>query len=216
MAVTFIAFTVAFIMIAVSGPLFIWTDLESYVAYVRGGSTFWQDLARAMMLLFSPLLVVLLAAIHELAAGERRLLARIGLIFGTICAALIAVNYFVQLSTVRLSVAQGAVQGLEQVVQANPISAVAAVNVLGWSLFFGLASLFVAPVFRGSRLARFISLCFWINGVMCLLGGIGYLLDNAALVFLTLNFGMGGAVLGFSLGLAFFLRRARRTGDVIL
>ena len=45
---------------------------------------------------------------------------------------------------------------------------------------------------------------------MCLLGGLGYVLDNAALVFFTLNFGMGGAVLGFSLGLAILFRRARR------
>jgi hypothetical protein len=124
-----------------------------------------------------------------------------------IFAALTAISYFVQLSAVRLAIQKNAIEGLEQVVQANPISAVAAINVLGWSLFLGLASLFMAPVFTGRGLQRFISICLWINGAMCLLGGVGYVLDNTALVFLTLNFGMGGAVFGFAVGLAIFFRR---------
>ena len=48
---------------------------------------------------------------------------------------------------------------------------------------------------------------------MCLLGGIGYVLDNAALVFMTLNFGMGGAVFGFAMGLAVFFNRLQRNGE---
>ena len=115
-----------------------------------------------------------------------------------------------QLTAVRLAIQKDVPAGLEQIVQANPISAVAAVNVLGWSLFFGLASLFAAPLFRGRGLARFIAICFWLNAAMCLLGGLGYVLDNTALVFITLNFGMGGAVLGFAVGLAILFRRAQQ------
>lgn len=207
---TFVVFTVAFIAIPLTGPLFVWSSLPAYLAYVRSGHTFFQDLARWMMLLFGPLLVVLFASIHELASGERRLLAHIGLAFAVIFAALTGINYFVQLTAVRLAIQKDATAGLEQIVQANPISAVAAVNVLGWSVFFGLASLFVAPLFRGRGLLRFIGVCFWLNGAMCLLGGLGYMLDNAALVFVALNFGMGGAVLGFALGLTIFFHRVRR------
>jgi hypothetical protein len=207
LVVTFAVFTVAFIAIPLTGPLFIWSNLADYLAYVRSGHTFFQDLARWMMLLFGPLIVILFASIHELASGERRLLARIALSFTVIFAALTAINYFVQLSAVRLAIQRNAIEGLEQIVQANPISAVAAINVLGWSLFLGLASLFMAPVFTGRGLQRFISVCFWINGAMCLLGGVGYVLDNTDLVFLTLNFGMGGAVFGSAVGLAIFFRR---------
>lgn len=211
MIVTFAVFTVAFIAIPLTGPLYTWNGLDSYLAYVRSGHTFFQDLARWMMLLFGPLFVVLLASLYELAEGEQRLLARIGLAFATIFAALTGTNYFVQLSAVRLAVQKDATAGLEQIVQANPIAAVAAINVLGWSLFFGLASLFAAALFSGRGLPRFVAACLWINAAMCLLGGLGYVLDNAALVFVTLNFGMGGAVLGFSLGLAILFRRARHS-----
>jgi hypothetical protein len=214
MVVMFVVFTAAFIAIPLTGPLYVWDDLAGYLAYARSGHTFWQDLARWAMLFFGPLVVILFAAIHELAAGERRLLARISLAFAVIFAALTGINYFVQLSAVRLAVAQDTIVGLEQIVQANPISAVAAINVLGWSLFFGLTSLFAAPLFTGSRLQNFIRVCLFLNGAMCLLGGLGYVLDNKALVFFTLNFGMGGAVLGFSFGLAILFQRAERNADL--
>ncbi|MFN8467458.1 MAG: hypothetical protein U0X20_18005 [Caldilineaceae bacterium] len=216
MVVTFAVFTIAFIAIPLTGPLFIWSDLAGYLAYVRSGHTFFQDLARWMMLLFGPLVVILFASLCELAGGERKLLARIGLSFAVIFAALTGINYFVQLTAVRLAIQKDVPAGLEQIVQANPISAVAAVNVLGWSLFFGLASLFAAPLFRGRGLARFIAICFWLNAAMCLLGGLGYVMDNVALVFVTLNFGMGGAVLGFAAGLAVFFRRILRGASHML
>lgn len=207
MVVTFVVFTIAFIAIPLTGPLFIWSDLAGYLTYVRSGHTVFQELARWMMLLFGPLVVILFASLYELANGERRLLARIGLSFAIIFAALTAANYFVQLTAVRLAIQKDVTAGLEQIVQANPISAVAAINVLGWSLFFGLASLFTAPLFRGRGLPRFIAICFWLNAAMCLLGGLGYVLDNAALVFVTLNFGMGGAVLGAAVGMVVYFRR---------
>lgn len=212
MAASFVVFTAAFIAISLTGPLYIWDDLDGYLAYVRSGHTFWQDLARWMMLLFGPLFVVLLGSLQELVEGDRRVLARLALAFGILFAGLTGMNYFVQLSAVRLAIAKDATAGLEQIVQANPISALAAVNVLGWSLFFGLSSLFLAPLFRGRGLPRFTAACLWLNAAMCLLGGLGYVMDNAAMVFITLNFGMGGAVLGFSTSLAVLFRRAQRAG----
>jgi hypothetical protein len=210
---TFAVFTMAFIAIPLTGPLFVWNSLEDYLAYVRNGNTFFQELARWMMLLFGPLIVILFASIYELSTGERRLLVRIGLSFAVIFAALTSINYFVQLTAVRIAIQKDIIVGLEQIVQANPISAIAAINVLGWSVFFGLASLFVAPLFTGSRLQRFIGICFILNGTMCLLGGIGYVLDNGVLVFFALNFGMGGAVFGFAIGLALFFHRLDRQGS---
>ena len=68
----------------------------------------------------------------------------------------------------------------------------------------------MGAIFAGRGLSRFIRICFVLNGIMCLLGGLGYVLGNAAVVFVTLNFGMGGAVLGFSLGLAVWFRRIQR------
>lgn len=61
----------------------------------------------------------------------KKLLARIGIDFGLAFAVLTGINYFVQLSAVRLSLLKGELQGLEQIVQANPISGISAINMLG-------------------------------------------------------------------------------------
>lgn len=52
-----------------------------------------------------------------------------------IFATLIGVNYFVQISAVRFNLQMGQFAGLEQVLQANPLSAMSAINMLGFTLF---------------------------------------------------------------------------------
>jgi hypothetical protein len=209
-AVLFILFTLCFVAIALSPPLYTWTNLANYLTYVQSHNQFFPNLARLTMLLFGPLFVILLNSIHDYASDETRLLARISLCFGVIFAALTGIHYFVQLSAVRLSIASGATQGLEQLVQANPNSAISAINLLGWSLFLGLSSLFIAPVFRGSRLEKVIRFSFLLNGIFCLLGGVGYILNIVIVIFLTLNFGMGGAVLLAAITLTLLFRRMER------
>ena len=78
---------------------------------------------------------------------------------------------------------------------------------LGWSLGLGLSSLFVAPVFTGGGLLRVIRVAFTLNGIFCLLGGIGYVLGNIVLVFLAINVGMGGAVLVATVALSLLFKR---------
>lgn len=207
---TFLIFTLCFVAIAASPPLFTWSTLEAYLQYARGSSQLFQNLARVSMLLFGPLYVVLLSSIYDLAGDRHRPLARVALCLGVGFAALTGANYFVQVSAVRLSVISGQTAGLEQVVQANPYSAMSAVNMLGWTLFLGLSSLFVAPVFSGKGLERVVRVAFLLNGIFCLLGGVAYALDIPALVFLTVNFGMGGAVLAAGAALAVMFRRRGR------
>ncbi len=206
-AALFIIFIVCFVAIAATQPLFRWTNLAAYVAYATTRDQFFQNLARLTMLLFGPAFVVLTASIHDRALDETRLYSLLALCFGVIFAALTGIHYFVQLSAVRLSLAHGELQGLEQIVQANPSSAISAINMLGWTLFLGLSSIFAAQVFSGSRLERAIRIAFLFNGICCLLGGIGYVLDVAALVFVTINFGMGGAVLIAAILLSVWFKR---------
>ena len=206
-AVLFSVFTICFVAIALTPPLFTWTNLADYAAFVDQRSQIYQHIARFAMLLFGPLFLVLLNSIHEGAAVDKRLLTRTSICFGIGFAVLTGAHYFVQLSSVRLSLLRGELQGLEQVVQANPLSAMSAINMLGWTLFLGLSSLFLAPVFGGGRLERAIGVVFLLNAAFCLLGGVGYLLDLTVLIFLTINFGMGGAVLLAAILLCIWYRR---------
>jgi len=209
-AATFVIYTLCFIGILLVSPLFMWTDMSDYVAYVQANPQFFKDTAQVAMLLFGPLFVILLNSIHELAPANQRTLTRVALSFGILFALLTSLFYFVQLSTVKQNLLLGHTDGLEHFVQANPASALLAVNMLGWTLFLGLASLFVAPVFAGGTLETVIRYAFLVNGTVCLLGGASFLLNIPILVFLFITIGMGGAVLVGTIALSLYFSRLQR------
>jgi hypothetical protein len=160
-------------------------------------------------LVFVVLYVVLLNSIHELTPADRIILSRNSLSFGLMFAVLSAAYYFVQITAVRFNLSAGQFEGLVQVLQSNPHSAMSAINMLGITLFFGLSSLFVAPVFAGGRLEKVIRISFLLNGIFLLLGAVGYLLQWLVLLFVTVNLGMGGAAfIGFVALAVWFRRRA--------
>lgn len=211
-AVAFLLFTVCFVAIALVNPLFVWTNLADYVAYTEKYNQVWKFIAQAAMLFFGPLYVVMLSSIYDLTEAYKKPLARIGLAFGVIFAALISLHYFVQLSAVRINLSKGHLDGIEQFIQSRPDSVITAINMLGWTLFFGLSSIFMAPVFAGARLEKCIRVLFFLNGAICLLAGIGFVIDNILLVFLTINLGMGGAVTAITILLTIFFRRRMQVG----
>jgi hypothetical protein len=204
-AALFVVFIGSFVGIAMTNPLFVWTNLSDYVAYTTSHSQSFKYLAQTSMLLFGPAFIVLLACVHEMASADQKVLTRIALANAVVFAALIGIHYFIQISAVRLNISRGHFEGIEQFLQGKPDSAVSAINMLGWTLFFGLSSLFVAPVFK-----RSIRWLFIINGVCCLLAGIGYVFENIAVVFFTINLGMGGCVTILSFLLAIYFRRIVR------
>ncbi|MGB5061376.1 MAG: hypothetical protein WBO48_21940 [Candidatus Promineifilaceae bacterium] len=210
-AVTYIIFTVCFVAILAVQPLFVWTNMADFVVYAQGNGRFFQYLAQASMLIFGVFYVVALNSIHEIAPADKKILTRNSLSFGLIFATLIGVNYFVQISAVRFNLQMGQFAGLEQVLQANPFSAMSAINMLGFTLFFGLSSLFVAPVFSGGRLEMVIRTAFLANGVFVLVGGVSYLFQWLIVLFLTINLGMGAAMMVAVVALAIWFRRLMGT-----
>lgn len=203
----FAVYIVSFVAILRAGPLFLWTGFADYIAYVQAYHTFWQELGRLSMLLFAVLFVILLTVIYEYATPAQRILARIGLAFGLAFAVLAGTFYFVQVSAVRINLLTGSHDGLVQIVMANPYGAFSALNMAAWTLFLGLASLFVAPIFSGGRLERLIRIAFLANGAVCLMGGVAYMLDIVWLLFLTINLAMGGTLITAATGLLFLFRR---------
>lgn len=206
-ALTMVIFTYCFVALFVVNPLFTWTNLADYVTFTRTYPSPLPDLARLMVLIYAFCYVVQLNCLYEVVMPEQQFLVRIALCFGVAFAVLSGAHYFVQLSSVRVQLAAGTVAGLEQVVQANPYSALAAINMLGISVCFGLSSLFVAPVFGGGGVGRFLQIAFLVNGVACLVGAVGYVEQWLLLVFVAINLGMGGAMTAIPIALARWFRR---------
>ena len=91
-------------------------------------------------------------------------------------------------------------EGLSHLFQLNPDAVFTTVNILAWTVFFGLTSLCLAPLFlaAGGPGAALLGVLLALNGAVCLLGLAGYLGRVRALNILFFN-GMGLAVLAFSL-----------------
>ncbi|MFO7538776.1 MAG: hypothetical protein R6X32_12090, partial [Chloroflexota bacterium] len=158
-------------------------------------------------LVFVVLYVLLLNSIHELTPADKKIFSRNSLSFGLMFAVLSAAHYFVQITAVRFNLSAGQFEGLVQVLQSNPHSAMSAINMLGVTLFFGLSSLFVAPVFTGRGVEKVIRISFLLNGIFLLLGAVGYLFQWLVLLFVTVNLGMGSAAFVGLVALAVWFRR---------
>lgn len=191
----FITWMVCFIGIAATSPLFYWSGFEDYLNYAGQNSQVLQHIAKALMLAFGPLFVVLINSYYEYAPREKRFLVRLSLLFALGFALLSCMHYFVQLSAVRLNLLEGTVNGLELFVQANPHSIMTSIDMLGWTVFLGATSFSVFSVFGKGKGERMIRLAFLANGIFCILAGVGYLFQIDVLTFLFANLGVGGALI---------------------
>lgn len=193
LAIIFIAWMVCFVGIALTSPLFFWTGMADYLKYTEHNSQILQIVAKALMLVFAPLFVVLINSYYEFVPNEKKFLIRLSLLFALGFAILSSMHYFVQLSSVRLNMMEGNINGMELFVQANPNSIMTSINMLGWTLFLGLSSFAIFPIF-GKKL-KIIRFAFIANGISCMLAGVGYVFQIDLLTFLFANLGVGGALL---------------------
>jgi len=146
------------------------------------------------MIIFSLAYMILAVFFYEFTIAERKIFAKIGLIFSIMFALVSSVHYYVQISSVRFAIAEGEYSGLEHLIQSNPASALSSVNMLGWTLFLGLSCLFIYIGLFHKSGTKGIRLGLLINAFSCIFGGIGYLFQIDLLTFVFMNLGIG---LGF-------------------
>lgn len=214
MAITAIAvYMVCFFAILVVNPITVWSTFDAYLAQQRAYNQSFIYAAQATMLLFPLLYLLMVNCVHDQTPVTQSVLTRAACALALGFAVLAGMHYWVQISAVRLNLNKGTTDGLIQFIQAKPDSALAAINMLGWTVFFGLSQLTLAPAISGRRLNRALRLVLVVNGVNCLLGGVGYLLDNALWVGVTMNLVMGGCMLALSVLFAVHFRRLGRSPD---
>ncbi len=115
--------------------------------------------------LLAPLLVVLVACIHGYADAAKKLFSRIGLSLSVLYAAIIMVDYFIQLTVVVPSLQARETAGLSLFTQYNPHGIFITSEALGY-LLLTAALLFLAPVFGGGRKEQVIRWSFVVGFVV--------------------------------------------------
>lgn len=168
-----VAFGIAITTLPISGPLCVGDCVtypyETVVDHVPH-DYIWMYPGTLVALL----VVILMVCIHHYASEEKKLFSQIGVIFATIYAALIMVDYYIQIAVIQPSLLRGEFEGVALISQYNPHSIFIALEDLGYVLL-GLAFLFIAPVFAGKeRLAGIIRWLFRISSLLALGGFVLY------------------------------------------
>jgi hypothetical protein len=198
--IAFSIWILSFVGIAMQSSFFIWTNLEDYMVHYRSTGHFHQHLAYVFMLLTGPAWLLIIHGYYEISPASGKAPSRIGLLFALGFAILSSLHYFVQLGAVRLSLSAGTWEGMEPFIQANPLSVMTSIDMLGWTLFLGLSSLFMVPFFSGRDSGRVLKYAFLVNGISCLVAGIGYLFQIDLLTFVCVNLLTGGSMVVIAAG----------------
>ncbi|HOS15576.1 MAG TPA: hypothetical protein PKX15_00915 [Bacteroidales bacterium] len=206
----FIVWIISFTGIAIQSPLFYWTNMEDYIDYINSNSQFFQYLAKSFMIIFSLAYMILTIVFYEFITTERKILAKIAIVFSIMFALVSSIHYFVQISSVRFAIAENEYSGLEHFLQSNPISFLSSVNVLGWTLFLGLSTLFMYLGFISTSGAKGIRLGLLISAISGIFGGIGHLFQIDILTFVCLNLGIGLAFFIITISSIGFINRLKR------
>ncbi len=209
-AISLILFTGCFMAIILTQEPVIWSDLDSYLQQSGANNPAFKYIAQTSMLVFGIAYVVILHSINAMVYTRRQIYSRISLSFGIIFAALIGINYFLQITHVRFNTNAGITEGLANWIMFNPDSVILSIAMLGWTVMFGLSSLFISKVFQARGRDRTIRNLFVLNGVCCLLGGIGFVFQNVVLVNLTINLGMGGIMTFLTIMLTWHYHQERK------
>jgi len=129
---------------------------DAVIARQWPGDYLWMYPAMVLMVLF----VALAAAVHEWAPPERKVWSLFALCVATVAAAVLLVDYYVQVTVMQPSLEKGQLDGWAMLTMYNPNGVFIALEELGY-LLMSLVFLCLAPVYaRKTRLERAIRWLF--------------------------------------------------------
>ena len=207
----FLVFTVCFTIILFVNPPFQWTGLIDFAQYTRDNPQAFKYAGMFSMLVYGLAYVVLSLCARRDLPRDRRLYGDIAAAFALAFCVCIGVNYFVQLTATRLQLLQGYTEGLTQFTQSFPVSALSALNMLGWTVFYGLSTAFLHLAYKGSAECTALRRWCLLNSVFMLLSAIGYGSQWTFLLAVCMNAGLGAAGLGMLWGFAHRFQQRRVT-----
>ena len=137
-------------------------------------------ISEVLIISMMPAMVTLMVAVHAWAPMHVKTLSLLSVIFMGLLAGLTSTVHFVILTLSRQPEFSGQ-SWLPLALSFNWPSVVYALDILAWDVFFPLSMLFAAPVFWGSRLARWIRVLMIASGVLALAGLSGVVADDMQL-----------------------------------
>jgi MFS family permease len=150
------------------------TNMEEYAAQFSSA----QMLPFIPSLILAPVFVVFMLSIYHSASQDKKVLGQLGFSFALICAVILSLHYYIQLTVVRQGILSGEYAGLWQFVTPNPHSFFWMFAALGYG-FMGFALLCATPTFP-QKADKAIRWLFVANGVI----GLAFLVGNTLGLFI--------------------------------
>jgi hypothetical protein len=119
----------------------------------------------------------LMLCIHLFASAEKKILGKLSCSFAIICAAILSLHYYIQLTVVRQGLLNNQTIGLYLFAAPNPNSFFWSFAARGYG-FMGIVLLFAARIFKEKSQNK-IKLLLYANSAV----GLGFLVGNAAGIF---------------------------------
>jgi hypothetical protein len=201
------AYGIALVTAAVFFPIPAWTNAADFMNAVQPAGLIAATLCQAAGFLLGPINLIVFCCLHEYAPADRKVLTRIGICAISAMMILGYQMYFMHFRTVQLMVSKGMFEGLDQFIEWNPNSLMAASGGLGWTFFAGLAAFCIAFVFSGGRLERWLRAAGLVCGICSMLGAAGILFENTPILVVY----FGGATLAGSAMAVMMIILFRRT-----
>jgi hypothetical protein len=174
----------------------------------------YQTVISVVSIFSAPAMVFFWAILYIATPTEKKVFSLASLALIIIFATLTSINRYVSLTVVRQSYLLGKTEGLEWFLPYNWPSIMAAMEVLAWGFFLGLACLCLAPVFGAERLERAIFWTLLVSGGLCLLAALGQVLNSVPLNLLGIIAWGPGITLAFVLIALWFRRGMVLTTDL--
>lgn len=190
--VSFIVYTLCFIAIFIVNEPYVWQGLEHFIEYENTSTAVFKYVGMACMLIYSIAFFIAVSGIAFQASDEKRIFAKLAKSTALAFMLLISVAYFVQMTATRLQLLAGNSDGLLQITQSYNISAINAINMLGWTVFYPLACLFMMHCLN-KKVAKAFCLA---TAISMLIGLIGYMTNSFIVLLITMNLLLGGCSFG--------------------
>jgi hypothetical protein len=141
-----------------------------------------SDLNGSIFYFRTLLIVVLFACFHDFAPNLLKVFSTISLIFVALCAALHTLSFTGQFAIRNFNINACDNECLLYYIHSLLDNYITSVNVMALTVFFGLAELFLIPVFsKSNRIEKMIRLTLLIAGIFNLLSALLFILDKESI-----------------------------------
>ena len=155
-----------------TGVIWMWSSARSVRIQGLEPSEPFLTILETLILLLTPALVALFAAIHSYAPPEKKTFSLASFGFAVILAGLTGMIHFVQLTALRRT-ASKTIAEVFALYNPNSLTPTLATDLVAWDFFLGFGLLFAAPIFKGDKLQLAIRVSMILAGLLCLFGVAG-------------------------------------------